>query len=170
MHIALAGAHASLGWIKWVYDLDAAGAESDLKRALELNPDAADARYRHARLLADTGRFEEAHAQAREAIETEPLSIQYRKGVPYILYLARRYDAAVVEYKKVIEMAPNFIQAQRELGLAYEQKGMYQEAFDQLQKTLSMPENYARTMTLADIGHLYAVWARGRRRGKSWRS
>ncbi len=156
----LGEAHASLGWIKWVYELDQAGAESELEQAIKLNPNSADIRYRYARVLADTGRFDEAQTQAKVAIEHDPLSIQYRKGVPYILYLSRRYDAAIAEYRKLIEIAPDFVQIQRELGLVYEQKGMYEEAFSQLQKTYEMPGNYGKTMLRADIGHLYAVWGK----------
>lgn len=156
----LAEAHSALGWIKWIYDLDRAGAETEFEQALKLNPNSADARYRYARLLADTGRFEEAQHQARRAIDLDPLSIQYRKGIPYILYLSRRYDDAITEYRKLIRIAPDFVQIQRELGLAYEQKGLYEEAFSQLQRTYDMPEIYGRTMLRADIGHLYAVWGK----------
>ncbi|MCI0391995.1 MAG: hypothetical protein MOB07_24945 [Acidobacteria bacterium] len=59
-----------------------------------------------------------------------------------------------------MERSPDFIQIQRELGLAYEQKGMYEAAFSQLQKAYEMPENYAKTMLRADLGHLYAVWGK----------
>jgi TolB-like protein/DNA-binding winged helix-turn-helix (wHTH) protein/Tfp pilus assembly protein PilF len=156
----LAEAHASLGHLKWVYELDKAGAESELVQALKLKPNLAVAHYAYGRVLADTGRFDEALAQARQAIELDPLSIQYRKSVPYTLFLSRQYDAAIAEYKKLIVIAPEFPQTQRELGLAYEQKGMYEEAFSQLQKTWEMPENYGKTMLRADIGHLYAVWGK----------
>jgi tetratricopeptide (TPR) repeat protein len=93
-------------------------------------------------------------------MDIDPLSIQYRKGAPYILFLARRYDDAIAEYRRLIEIAPDFTQAQHELGLTYEQKGMYQEAFNQLQKASVMPENHGRTMIRANIGHLYAVWGK----------
>jgi eukaryotic-like serine/threonine-protein kinase len=156
----LAEAHSSLGHLKWVYDLDSAGAESELGQALKLNPNSAVAHYAYGRVLTDTGRFAEAHAQAKQAIELDPLSIQYRKSVPYILFLSRRYDEAIAEYRKLIVIAPEFPQAQRELGLAYEQKALYQEAFSQLQKTYEMPENYGKTMLRADLGHLYAVWGK----------
>jgi DNA-binding winged helix-turn-helix (wHTH) protein/tetratricopeptide (TPR) repeat protein len=156
----LAEAHASLGWIKWIHDLDLTGAESEFLEALRLNSNSADSHYRYARLLADVGRFDEARAQVMQAIELDPLSIQYRKGLPYILYLARNYEEAITEYKKLTEIAPDFTQTQRELGLAYEQKGAYAEAFHQLQKTFEMPENYGKTMTRADVGHVYAVWGK----------
>lgn len=156
----LAEAHASLGHLKWVYDLDSAGAESEFEQALKLNPNSAVAHYAYGRVLTDTGRFDEAHARAKQAIELDPLSIQYRKSVPYLLFLSRRYEEAIAEYRKLIVIAPEFPQAQRELGLAYEQKALYQEAFDQLQKTYAMPENYGKTMLRADLGHLYAVWGK----------
>jgi DNA-binding winged helix-turn-helix (wHTH) protein/TolB-like protein/Flp pilus assembly protein TadD len=156
----LAEAHASLAQIRWVYDLDQAAAESELEQALRLKPNSAVAHYLYARVLADTGRFNEAQAHIKQAIELDPLSIQYRKSVPYILFLSRQYDDAIAEYRKLVVIAPEFPQAQRELGLAYEQKGLYQDAFNQLQKTYEMRENYGKIMLRADIGHLYAVWGK----------
>ena len=156
----LAEAHAALSFLKWVYELDWPGAESEVKEALKLNPSSAEAHYTYARLLADAGRFEEAQAQAMISIELDPLSIQTRKRVPYILYLARRNDESIAEYRKLIEIAPDFMPTQRELGLAYEQSGMYEKALSQFNKAHEMPESYARTMIRADIGHLYAVWGK----------
>lgn len=156
----LAEAHSALAQIRWVYDLDQAAAESDLQQALKLKPNSAVAHYQYARVLADTGRFDEAHAHIKQAIELDPFSIQYRKSVAYILFLARQYDKAIAEYKKLIVIAPEFPQSQRELGLAYEQQGLYQDAFNQLQRTYEMRENYGKMMLRADIGHLYAVWGK----------
>lgn len=156
----LAEAHASLGWIMWIHDVDVTGAESEFKEALRLNPVSADSHYRYARLLADVGRFEEAQVHVTRAIDLDQLSIQYRKGLPYILYLSHRYDEAIAGYKKLTEMAPEFRQAQRELGLAYEQKGAYVEALGQLQKNFDKSEKLGKAMIRADVAHVYAVWGR----------
>ena len=156
----LAEAHAALAQIRWVYDLDRAAAESELQQALKLKPNSAVAHYQYARVMADTGRFNEAHAYIKQAIDLDPFSIQYRKSVAYVLFLARQYDEAIAEYKKLIAIAPEFPQSHRELGLAYEQKGLYQDAFNQLHKTYEMRENYGKMMLRADIGHLYAVWGK----------
>jgi len=153
----LAEAHAELGFLKWIHDLDQLGAESELKLALELNPNSATAHFDYSRVLAETGRFEQALVEANRAIGLDPLSIQTRKRLPYVLFLARRYDEAMVEYQKLIELAPDFVQTQRELGLVYEQTGMLKLALRQFEKVGAMPENYAATMALADIGHLYAL-------------
>lgn len=156
----LAEAHAELGFLNWIHDLDATGAEKELKLALELDPRSATAHFNYSRVLAETGRFEEALVEANRAITLDPLSIQIRKRLPYVLFLARRYDEAMLEYRKLIELAPDFVQAQRELGLVYEQKGMFDQALQQLQLVAAMPENYAATMARADIGHLHAVSGR----------
>jgi TolB-like protein/Tfp pilus assembly protein PilF len=156
----LAEAHAELGFIKWIHDLDASGAESELRLALELDPRSATAHFNYSRVLAENGRFEQAMVEAERAIALDPLSIQIRKRLPYVLLLARRYDEALVEYQKVIELAPDFVQAQRELGLVLEQKGLFERALRQFELVSAMPENYAATMARADIGHLYAVSGR----------
>jgi TolB-like protein/DNA-binding winged helix-turn-helix (wHTH) protein/Tfp pilus assembly protein PilF len=156
----LAEAYAALSFIKWVCELDWTGAESAAQEALKLNPNSAEAHYTYARLLADAGRFEQAQAHAMISIQLDPLSIQTRKRVPYIHFLARRYDEAIAEYTKLVDIAPDFFPAIRELGLAYEQRGMYAEALRQFQKAAEMPENYAPTMLRADLGHLYAVWGK----------
>src|SRR5207245_5650629 len=55
----LAEAHASLGGIKADYDWDFAGAESELKRAIELNPNYATAHHWYAQYLSGMGRHQE---------------------------------------------------------------------------------------------------------------
>jgi TolB-like protein/Tfp pilus assembly protein PilF len=123
-------------------------------RAIEIDDTLAEA---HAELGFLKWIHDQALVEANRAIELDPLSIQTRKRLPYVLLLARRYDEAIVEYQKLIELAPDFIQTQRELGLVYEQKGMGELALLQFQKVVAMPENYASTMARADIGHEYAV-------------
>ena len=61
----LAEAHASLGYIKAVYDYDWPGGEKEFQRAIELNPSYADAHRQYGIALRDTGRLEEAIAEAQ---------------------------------------------------------------------------------------------------------
>ncbi len=153
----LAEAYALKGFIAWIYDLDSAAAEHALQTAMALDPESAEAHYAWARVLADTGRFDAALAQARETTRGSPLSPYNRKRVPYVLYLAGRYDEAIAEYRDLIELEPDFIQTQRELGLAYQQKSMFEEALTQFRRVESLPGLYAPTMAQADIAQLLAV-------------
>jgi tetratricopeptide (TPR) repeat protein len=69
-------AHYSLALIKLWGDWDWAGAEREYKRALELNPNFADARIYYAEFLAEQLRFEEALREIKRAEENDPASLQ----------------------------------------------------------------------------------------------
>src|SRR5262249_1966617 len=58
----------SLSWLDW----DWSGADREFRRAIELNTNSAHMEY--GRLLAQTGRTQEALAEAQRAIEVDPLS------------------------------------------------------------------------------------------------
>lgn len=71
----LAEAHTTLGWIKRTHDWDWAGSEHEFKRALELNPNYANAHQWYALLLTTLGRTDEALTEIEKARELEPLSV-----------------------------------------------------------------------------------------------
>ncbi len=71
-----AEAYTSLAVFKLFYEYDWAGSERDFLRAFELNPNYAFAHDQFALGLAFTGRFDEANAQSRRAMELDPLSPQ----------------------------------------------------------------------------------------------
>src|SRR5205807_259200 len=60
----LAEAHAVLGFTIFWYDWDWGAAEGQYRRALELDPNSADAHLAYAHLLSNTGRHAEALAEA----------------------------------------------------------------------------------------------------------
>jgi serine/threonine-protein kinase len=68
----LAEGHAVLGWVHFWYDWDWSSAESQFKRALELDENNADTHSYYAHLLSNTGRHAEALAEAKRARELEP--------------------------------------------------------------------------------------------------
>src|SRR5262245_34417459 len=69
-------AHTALAIVKQRYDWDWTGAESEFKRALELNPNDAPAREMYALYLAAVGRLKEAKAEINRALELDSLSFQ----------------------------------------------------------------------------------------------
>ncbi len=70
----LAEAYASLGLINRIHEWDWDGAERNFKRAIELNPNYANAHQWYAQLLAMVGRNDEALAEVQRAIVIDPLS------------------------------------------------------------------------------------------------
>jgi DNA-binding winged helix-turn-helix (wHTH) protein/tetratricopeptide (TPR) repeat protein len=131
-------AHAALGLVKARFDWDWAGAETELRRAIELDPSYATAHERYARLLIWRGRKDEAIGEILHAQHLDPVSLIISTNVAEIFYFARDYDRAVIEARKVVEMDPNFPQARWRLAEAYVQKGMFPEAVEQYLNWISL--------------------------------
>ncbi|MEZ4415743.1 MAG: hypothetical protein R3E10_08305 [Gemmatimonadota bacterium] len=74
MNPDLAEAHAALGYIAFAYDWDWTEAESELQRAIMLNPNDAETRGWYSDLLHAVGRSEEARIQAEKGMALDPLS------------------------------------------------------------------------------------------------
>jgi TolB-like protein/DNA-binding winged helix-turn-helix (wHTH) protein/Tfp pilus assembly protein PilF len=124
----LAEAHTSLAAVKIFLDWDWQGAESELKRALELNPNYAPAHHWYGNiLLGPLARHEEAIAQLKRARDLDPLSLIINADLGYAYYLARQYDSAFAQYQKVLAMDRNFVPVHSDLSKYYAQKGMYDD-------------------------------------------
>ncbi len=96
----LAEAHTALGFIHLSYDYDFAGAEREYRRAVELKP--SNPPYGlHADLLIALGRYEEAIAEARRELETDPLSAVLNTHYGSTLLGARRYHESIAQLNKV---------------------------------------------------------------------
>jgi tetratricopeptide (TPR) repeat protein len=124
----LASAHAVLGFVKLHADWDWAGAETELKRALELDPQRATPYLWHAILLEATGHSDDAVKEARRAVELEPKEAHTHAGLGYRLYWARRYDEAVTELEAALGLDPTLDTAQYFIGRARVQQGRFDDA------------------------------------------
>ena len=124
----LAEAHVSLGFIRWIYDADWAGAETEFRRAIELSPGSSEGHHMHAHVLQQTGHLDEALAAMKLASRLDPLSLPISEEVGHTLYLQREYDHAIQQYWKTLAIDASFVRTYDALGWAYAQKGMYAEA------------------------------------------
>jgi adenylate cyclase len=120
----LAEAHNALGKILNFDDLDLAGAEREFRRAIELQPNNATAHQWYGNGPLDSlGRFEEAIAETRRAVELDPLSPIINTDRAYPLYYGRRYDEAMAQAKKTIDLDPSFFYSRQILGMVLQAKG-----------------------------------------------
>ncbi|MFX0199844.1 MAG: tetratricopeptide repeat protein [Candidatus Hodarchaeota archaeon] len=152
----LAEAHTELAFVKMNYDWDWAGAESEFKRAIELNPGAVRPHLLYAWYLSALGRFSEGLARMEQALRLHPFSRSLNINYGWHLHVARQYDRAITQFRKTIEMDSTFSFSHQFFGLVYEQKRMYKEAIAEFQRALSLSE-YTRGSTLAALGHAYAI-------------
>src|SRR5256884_5984228 len=97
----LAEAHAAVGKVLNFAEIDLAGSIREFERAIELKPNYATAHHwLGAGPLVDLGRFDDAIAHGKRAIELDPLSPIMNADLGLTLYFARHYDDAVVQLRK----------------------------------------------------------------------
>jgi serine/threonine protein kinase/Flp pilus assembly protein TadD len=149
-------AHSSLGFIRAYFDWDWTGAEAELKRALELNPDLWVARYWYALILSSMGRFDEADVQIARGLELEPLSSVVMHGAMMNSCLAGRYAQTIEEGLRGIENDPHYFLIRHWLGLAYEMAGQHSEAIRQFEKAAELCDRRVSWVT-GSLGHAYTT-------------
>jgi serine/threonine-protein kinase len=135
----LAEAHTSLGYARWLSDLDWSGAEREFKRALEIKSSYVMAHEWYAEYLAALGRHDEAVAEIRKAQQLDPLAVPVTRAVGWVLYFARRYDDALNELQKALAMDPKFVGARLVLWWVYVAKGQPEKAVADIQIQLAQP-------------------------------
>jgi TolB-like protein len=120
LHVALANNLAVTQW-------DWAGAEREYRRAIDANPNLADAHFFYADLLLVLKRPEEWNREIHRALELDPLN-DYWSFYGWQLNYVGRYDEAIPIFKRLLPTGPS--KATNYLGLwgAYYRKGMYNEA------------------------------------------
>jgi len=127
----LAEAHASLAAIKAGDDWDLAGALEEFAHALRLKPNYATARQWYSEHLACAGRVDEAVAEARRALELDPISLVINTSTGLVLAQARRYGEAAAQLKRTLEIDKNFALAHRLLGDVYLEEGKFEAAIEE---------------------------------------
>ncbi|MEP7147524.1 MAG: winged helix-turn-helix domain-containing protein [Acidobacteriota bacterium] len=134
----LAEAHATLGMVRHFYDWDWAGAEKELRRAIEINPNNADAHQAYGYYLSAMERFDEAVVQMELSLKLDPLSVEKNAGIGELAYLRRDYDRAIEQYNKLLETNPTSGFLHWAIGNVYVQKGMYGPAIAAYQKAIPL--------------------------------
>ena len=155
---SLADAHATLGFIHFLYDWNGPAAEKELLRALDLNPALASARLSYAAYLS-RARRDTTSPCARSggrSIWTRCRSGPTRSGSMYLIF-ARRYDEAIALAQKALELEPNAAFALAFQGVAYAEVGRFDDAVTNMRRASQL----ANIPTISALeAHVLAVAGR----------
>jgi pentatricopeptide repeat protein len=125
----LAQAHLALAAIKMYHDWDWAGAEREFKRAIELNPNLAEAHAHYGWYKALFGRIDEGLAEERRAVELEPLTADFTAWVGW-MYVGIDNDKAMEWARKALDLDSENTDGLYTLECAYEGKQMFEQAIE----------------------------------------
>ncbi len=128
-----AEAHAALGFSLWFYKWDAVAAESELRKAIALDPESVDAHHWYAQLLMTAGRYPEAERQMQAALDVDPRSPILRTNLGWLYYYERRFPLAIEQIQSVISENPEFVTAHYKLWYTYSAMGDEPRAWQEFQ-------------------------------------
>jgi adenylate cyclase len=151
----LAEAHASLGYIKFRIDWDWAGAEKELKKAIELKPGYATAHEWYALLLGVRVRLDEALNEMQTAYNLDPLSPSVNNGLSRVYHFRHDDQKALAQAKKIVAMEPGYAEGHFTLGMTYMRLKDYKNAEEELNKAIELSGR--RPVMLGMLGRLLAV-------------
>jgi adenylate cyclase len=135
----LAEAHLAMGTALFSA-LGPHASEKELDRAVELNPNLALIYDQYGWTFAEMGRFDEAIAAEKKALELDPLNTFLNTDLAFFLYWARRYEEATAQIRKTLELDPNNAFAHSILGWCLIGKGNKAEAKAEFQKATSLDD------------------------------
>lgn len=133
---SLPEAHTSMGALHLFYDLDWKGADGEVRRAVELDPDFAEAHHLRAYLLTVLNQPEQALQEQKRSSELDPFARPFALG--FVLTLLRQFDAAITELQARKKDLPQDITVRMCLSEAYRLKGMAKEAALEFEEAVSL--------------------------------
>ncbi len=105
---SLAEPHVSLSRVLLWHDRDPVGAELEVRRAIQLNPNNAMAHFISGLLFADLGRNDEAMAALERALQLDPVSSWNSAIAGFFMCELGQREAGRQQLRQAIDLDPNF--------------------------------------------------------------
>jgi TolB-like protein/Flp pilus assembly protein TadD len=152
---SLAEAHVASGWSLFFLNWDHAGAEREARRGIELNPDSTEAWALLDSCLLSEGRFDEAIAAGRRAVEVAPLDYYsaFVLGVTY--FHAQRFEESIELLRKAVDIDAGSPAAHASLAHSYAAAGQQQNAVAECELALAL--NRKDRSVVVQVAAAYAM-------------
>ena len=115
-HPEIGETHAAHARLLFENDWNWPLAEREFKRAIELNPNDADAHHQYSHLLVALGRLDEAREQARLMLSLDPLAPASHDHLGWLEYECGNFDRARAADRRALELDPGYVVALLQLA------------------------------------------------------
>ncbi len=134
-------------------------AELSLRKAIELNPDFAQAHSNLGNIFGDLGKLKEAELSLRKAIKFNPDFAEAHSNLGNILKDLGKLQDAETSTRKAIKLNPHYAMAHSNLGIILKDLGKLKEAEISTRKAIELNPNFAEAHSnlggiLCDLGQL----------------
>jgi tetratricopeptide (TPR) repeat protein len=152
---SLAEAHVASSCSLFFLNWDHAGAEREARRGIELNPDSTEAWALLDECLLSEGRFDEAIAAGRRAVEIAPLDYYsaFVLGVTY--FHAQRFEESIALLRKAVDIDAGSPAAHASLAHSYAAAGQQQNAVEECGLALAL--NRKDRAVVVQVAAAYAM-------------
>jgi TolB-like protein/Flp pilus assembly protein TadD len=130
--------HCALALVKFWYEWDFAGAESEFQKAIDIAPSFAEAYNFYGQLLNVIGRFDKAEAMHERARELDPFSVPIAKCAADSYFYRRQFDVVIQKLEALLQVEPFSYSAHYQLGRAYMFSGRYAQAIRSLEAAFKL--------------------------------
>ena len=131
---SISEAHASLGFISWVYDWNWDAAEKSLNKALSINPNYPDARRWLSHVHITMGNISSALEEIDKGIKLEPNSGNMLSAKSEYLAHSGKIEAAIKTAQEAFSRNPSFIFSHQALAEAHLMAGNHDSALKSLEQ------------------------------------
>ena len=157
---ASAAAHTALACATLLYENNRAMAKQEFERALELSPSYVLGRCWYALFYLQWARgdLEQGIAEARRALDSDPLSAYVTMILGVCLYTAGRLDEAIETCRRAVQQDPESFVARWALGISLGMDGRFEEAVSTLEAAAGMSSRHS--LALTSLAGVFAQWGK----------
>lgn len=154
----LAEAHYAMATTRYLYHWDLSGAEKELKRSLELNPNYAMANHMLCSVSLTRGDTTQAAIYIGRALELDPFYLLFNVRLSSIYYYQRDNERTIELAQKLLSETNEAPYLYNTIAIAHAQKKRFKEALAASKKATSLLGEDADT--LSTLGIIYALSGR----------
>jgi serine/threonine protein kinase/Tfp pilus assembly protein PilF len=155
-----AAGHSALACATLLYENNRTRARQEFERALELSPSYVLGRCWYACFYCQwaRGEFEQGIAEARRALDIDPLSSYLSMILACCLCTAGRLDEAIETARRAVQQDPETFVARWILGVSLGTAGRFEEAVSTLEVAAAMSGRHSRA--LSSLAGVFGQWGK----------
>ena len=159
---SLAEAHLSIAEVKLYQDWNFAGAETEFRKTLDLNPNYSTGHQWYGEFLSLMARADEAIRELQTAVALDPLSAVVHLQFGNTLQQARQYDRALDQYRETLRIDSKLFGPFDGTYWAYRRQGKFAESVPPIRAAIQLWDTTG-DFPIALVDELLAAYSTGGR-------